>query len=34
MGQVEGKIVVREKDVDKDIEDVVEYVKWITADLG
>jgi hypothetical protein len=28
------KIIGREKNVDKDMEDLVEYVKWITEDLG
>lgn len=28
------KIIGREKYVDKDMDDLVEYVKWITEDLG
>lgn len=30
----EKKIVRREKEQDKDMEDLVEYVTWITQDLG
>jgi hypothetical protein len=34
MGSDEVKRVRREKDLDKDMQDLVEYVKWITTDLG
>jgi hypothetical protein len=30
----EKKIAKREKDQDRDIGDLVEYVKWVTGDLG
>lgn len=32
--KTERKTVKREKDLDKDMDDLVEYVKWITNDLG
>lgn len=34
MEKREKKIVKREKAQDKDMDDLVEYVKWITTDLG
>jgi len=30
----EGVIGDREKNADRDVKDLVEYVKWITGDLG
>jgi hypothetical protein len=34
MENEEVKASKREKGFDKDMEDLVEYVKWITGDLG
>ena len=34
MEKVEKKIVNIEKNIDRDTGDLVEYVKWITVDLG
>lgn len=30
----EGRIARREKSMDQDVKDLVEYVKWVTNDLG
>jgi len=34
MENKEKKVTKREKDLDKDTNDLIEYVKWITGDLG
>ena len=34
MEKEEKKTIKREKDLDKDMNDLVEYVKWVTGDLG
>ena len=34
LGKIEDKYRGREKGADQDLDDLVEYVKWITGDLG